>query len=291
MSVRLRRPRVGVPASAGARLRQAGRGVGYVVSGFVSGLSALAVLGILAAPLFAAVRTVGDAASWTNTTHAAALFLLGVLLTVGIAPLAAAPLAACERRRLRLLDPAAARTAADEPGPGAARFRARYTTARAWREVAAGYVAAVAGTGLALLAAVWMVLCLVWVTAPLIVAASDGPVALAVGRASDVSEALPYTAAGIVLFAIGGVALAVLVHAQARLTRALVEPRPEPLAARLVDVTRSRSRLADAFAAERRRIERDLHDGAQQRLVSLGILLRACNGAGTRTEVPPPCGS
>jgi len=38
-------------------------------------------------------------------------------------------------------------------------------------------------------------------------------------------------------------------------------------------VTRSRARLVDAFEVERRRIERDLHDGAQQRLVALSMHL------------------
>ncbi|MGW0469844.1 histidine kinase [Streptomyces coeruleorubidus] len=36
---------------------------------------------------------------------------------------------------------------------------------------------------------------------------------------------------------------------------------------------RSRARLIDAFETERRRIERDLHDGAQQRLVALTMKL------------------
>ena len=38
-------------------------------------------------------------------------------------------------------------------------------------------------------------------------------------------------------------------------------------------MTRSRARLVDAFEAERRRIERDLHDGAQQHLVALTMAL------------------
>ncbi len=38
-------------------------------------------------------------------------------------------------------------------------------------------------------------------------------------------------------------------------------------------MTRSRARLVDAFEVERRRIERDLHDGAQQRLVALSMQL------------------
>ncbi len=41
----------------------------------------------------------------------------------------------------------------------------------------------------------------------------------------------------------------------------------------LRDVEESRHRLATAAAAERRRIERDLHDGAQQRLVTLRVQL------------------
>ncbi len=36
----------------------------------------------------------------------------------------------------------------------------------------------------------------------------------------------------------------------------------------------SRARIVEAGYEERRRLERDLHDGAQQRLVSLGLRLR-----------------
>jgi signal transduction histidine kinase len=43
---------------------------------------------------------------------------------------------------------------------------------------------------------------------------------------------------------------------------------------RLEEVEASRTRIVEAQAAERRRIERDLHDGAQQRLVSLSISLQ-----------------
>ncbi len=40
------------------------------------------------------------------------------------------------------------------------------------------------------------------------------------------------------------------------------------------ELRRSRARLVEAGDAERRRLERDLHDGAQQRLVSLSLALR-----------------
>jgi len=46
------------------------------------------------------------------------------------------------------------------------------------------------------------------------------------------------------------------------------------LTAALRDVEASRARLVQVSYEERRRLERDLHDGAQQRLVSLGMALR-----------------
>jgi signal transduction histidine kinase len=47
------------------------------------------------------------------------------------------------------------------------------------------------------------------------------------------------------------------------------------LAGRVARLTESRGHAVDAAAAELRRIERDLHDGAQARLVALGMNLRA----------------
>jgi signal transduction histidine kinase len=41
-----------------------------------------------------------------------------------------------------------------------------------------------------------------------------------------------------------------------------------------LDLTASRKRIVEAADDTRRRLERDLHDGAQQRLVSLAIQLR-----------------
>src|SRR5262245_11642770 len=56
--------------------------------------------------------------------------------------------------------------------------------------------------------------------------------------------------------------------------RALLGPsRTEVLSARVDTLANSRSQIVAAADAERRRIERDLHDGAQQRLVSLAMNL------------------
>ena len=56
------------------------------------------------------------------------------------------------------------------------------------------------------------------------------------------------------------------------------------LRARIAEVRASRQRVVAAGDAERRRIERDLHDGAQQRLVSLSLGLQM---VGMRLGEPP----
>jgi len=58
----------------------------------------------------------------------------------------------------------------------------------------------------------------------------------------------------------------------AAMSRRLLGP-PSDLAARVSELEISRERVVDAAEGERRRIERDLHDGAQQRLVALAMEL------------------
>ena len=48
--------------------------------------------------------------------------------------------------------------------------------------------------------------------------------------------------------------------------------------ARLEQLRSSRARIVEAGDAERKRLERDLHDGAQQRLVGLSLSLRLLRG-------------
>src|SRR5580765_2588114 len=50
------------------------------------------------------------------------------------------------------------------------------------------------------------------------------------------------------------------------------------VARRLAEVEQSRERFVTAGYEERRRLERDLHDGAQQRLISIGLALRHIQG-------------
>jgi signal transduction histidine kinase len=58
--------------------------------------------------------------------------------------------------------------------------------------------------------------------------------------------------------------------------RTLLHPGPDPeLTGRVQQLTETRGHAIDAATSELRRIERDLHDGAQARLVALGMNLRA----------------
>jgi signal transduction histidine kinase len=82
-------------------------------------------------------------------------------------------------------------------------------------------------------------------------------------------------------FAVGVLALLVapgitrgLAAAELGMVRALLTPSgAELLTAKVSSLTESRARVVDAADAERRRIERDLHDGTQQHLVSLAMNL------------------
>jgi signal transduction histidine kinase len=67
--------------------------------------------------------------------------------------------------------------------------------------------------------------------------------------------------------------LPVLMRWRAELDRAMLSPTREFLERRVEEVSQSRAETIDHSAAELRRIERDLHDGAQARLVALGMNL------------------
>jgi signal transduction histidine kinase len=65
--------------------------------------------------------------------------------------------------------------------------------------------------------------------------------------------------------------------------RAELEGRHEELAARADELQASRGRLIATQDAERRRLERDIHDGAQQHLVALTVNLRLAQTIGARS--------
>ncbi|MEV0382983.1 histidine kinase [Nonomuraea sp. NPDC050643] len=75
--------------------------------------------------------------------------------------------------------------------------------------------------------------------------------------------------AGLLLLPVAAYTITAWGGARGAMARAVLAPQSSELG----EVLRSRARLVDAFEMERRRIERDLHDGAQQRLVSLSMTL------------------
>jgi signal transduction histidine kinase len=56
-------------------------------------------------------------------------------------------------------------------------------------------------------------------------------------------------------------------------SKALLAPRPEEIQRQIQGLANSRARIMESFEGERRRIERDLHDGVQQELVNLSLRL------------------
>ncbi|MFI0150986.1 sensor histidine kinase [Streptomyces lydicus] len=100
------------------------------------------------------------------------------------------------------------------------------------------------------------------------------------------TQAFYVTLAGLAALAAAPALAAALVRLETYVGPGLLGPDPsEDLARRVVDLTESRDGIVDAADAERRRIERDLHDGAQQRLVSLALNLGLAKA--TLTDLPP----
>ncbi|MFH8476672.1 sensor histidine kinase [Streptomyces sp. NPDC018000] len=98
----------------------------------------------------------------------------------------------------------------------------------------------------------------------------------------DANLAIPQ---GLLLVALGLLIAPTLGRLHIRFNRALLAPtRNARLTLRVEHLAETRSDAVEAQAAELRRIERDLHDGAQARLVSLGMKLGL---ADTQLETNP----
>ncbi|MEU5981901.1 sensor domain-containing protein [Streptomyces sp. NPDC047434] len=237
------------------------RSAAYLASGVATGLPALLVLLLL---LLFSLLLVG----------------LPLLLLAGIA------LGGIERRRIRLVEhePAAdPHRTPDAPGLGAW-LRLRVREQATWRELAYAVLHATLLWPLDLIVlAVALGLPVLLMCAPLQLAL-DGEEAKVVKAYLVTSYPQAFAAAllGAVLLVALLYPLAALAGARAAVSRALLAPRETELRDRISEVTASRARLVAAFEAERRRIERDLHDGAQQRLVALTMTLGLA-----RLDAPP----
>ncbi|MGW5697725.1 sensor histidine kinase, partial [Streptomyces asiaticus] len=246
------------------------RSAGYLLTGAVTGAVALV--------LIAATAAAGAVLS---------VVLVGIPLLV-LAALAGIPVAWVERHRIRLID---ADPAADPHRAPLAHGLWAWLTTRmreqaTWRELGHALLFAVLLWPVdALVLAVALLCPLSMVATPLLMATVGGGQEAKVLKQWTVTTwpaALGIVVLGVVLLMLGAYALGVVAGARAGLTRLLIAPREAELATKVVELTRSRLRLVDAFEAERRRIERDLHDGAQQRLVGLTMTLGLA-----RLDAPP----
>jgi len=216
------------------------------------------------------------------------VFGLGIPTTV-VTLLAARPLARWERVRLELQlgarIGAPTYRAADRPGWWAS-WKAVLVDGRSWAHLAYPLVAGVVLTGAAVAGAIGCAAVGLLLYPP--VAAwqgfdlSDARITLALGS-------------GVVLLWVAAVLLQLLAVVQVRVGHALLGPSARQVAdeasrravaaeQRAEHLQTTRTAAVGAADEERRRIERDLHDGAQQRLVALGVEL----GAARRNAADDP---
>jgi signal transduction histidine kinase len=151
------------------------------------------------------------------------------------------------------------------------RALAEARSARTWRQLAYHLLAGLLGPAGALaVVAAWSLGLVLTVASPL---GGSWP-AVAPGSWRGGAARAGLTLAGLLfLFAAPWLARA-LAGADTAVARTLLGPsRHEELARRVASLAASRTEVVDAADAERRRIERDLHDGTQQRLTSLAMNL------------------
>ncbi|SNR74966.1 Signal transduction histidine kinase [Haloechinothrix alba] len=251
----------------------------------------------------AALRALWSARTWRTTTHLVTGLVIGlvsfvvvlvlVVVTLGLAPtligaaLALGLLLVINRaltslQRSRFAAFLDLRIPRPEPsthaGPMVHRMLHKLRAGSTWRQlgyhVLAGVFGVLAG-GIAI--TVW-----------------SGGLALApaiiYGQAWDgtgLAGAASLTVAGLVLLFAAPWVARTLAAADAAIAQALLSTEStEELTQRIAALAASREGAVDAADAERRRIERDLHDGAQQRLTSLAMNLGIAHAG--LTDAPKP---
>jgi signal transduction histidine kinase len=226
----------------------------------------LGMIGVVwGAAIFALLTGAGD---WSHV----ALYVTAVLVGPVLALWAIQGVTALQRSRLREVAgidiPAGSQAADRKPWP-----IGPWLAAGTWRQIAFHVLSIGTGFAAGLAAACWLAPA---VAIGYLIAGQPTPAA---GPAAGVG-------AVVLLFAAPWLAQLVA-RADSALARALLGPSPsEELALRLESLTQSRAEIVAATDAERRRIERDLHDGAQQRLVSLAMNLGMARAR--FSDVPEP---
>lgn len=211
-------------------------------------------------------------------------------LTLAITLVLAAPVVAAlfgcartfslwQRARIQALAPGspAPRSWPDPPAPPVAggwwsRLWAQVRTASIWRQVGYHLASLLILPTLGLMVALWWCAALLGVTSGTFAWSLPGDIlGVPIGGVGPIVVAT-LVGAGLLLTA-PAVATAAAALDETLLRRAMAPTRSAALAQRVEVLTETRSDAVAAADAERRRLERDLHDGTQQRLVSLAMNL------------------
>ncbi|WP_245549781.1 sensor histidine kinase [Gordonia effusa] len=216
-------------------------------------------------------------------------FAYVVIILLPLAPAWSYLLGKIERQRVALLrvppigDPHRPLT-----GSVTERAGARLGEAATWREVAYSVVLAafapIASLGLIIYGAFFGAL----LFSPFI-ARSGEPINMGPWVVDSVAESLLLVLIAIPIGVVGLYLCGAVSAAFASLASGLLGPREEELAALVSSLQSSRGVLVTSFEGERRRIERDLHDGPQQDLVGasmqLGELAQATDDTQVRADI------
>ncbi|MBQ0827240.1 sensor domain-containing protein [Streptomyces sp. RG38] len=241
---------------------------------------------LVARPVRRARKAVAELVGGLRTAFGSVLVLCLLMLAVVTVPLGLGPaagrgvlhllhgLARAERRRLSRLG-----TFLREPDPPPTRLRSAPADATTRREVAwllwnasGGLLLGLLGLWLPVAAVRDLLFPLLWLVLP------DGATStsLGLGTAHTWVDAVAVVPLGvgwavIVLGLTPGMA-----RLQARPARRLLTADPHAdLSLRVAELTATRAAALDAHAAELRRIERSLHDGTQNRMVGVAVLIGA----------------
>ncbi|HVQ95137.1 MAG TPA: histidine kinase [Mycobacteriales bacterium] len=233
------------------------RPTAHAVVGLLFGAAAILVIAAVAVVWWAAVWSLvtGPTGGWYLAVIYAATAVAGPVVVLLCGPV----FGALQRLRFRWLlgvdiPPA--------PWPAALPWR----SSASWRQLGYHLLAPFIGIGAALVAVCW---------------SAVGLAILLLANRTDGSSPARTVLTGLGVAVPAGVLLTVapfLAHALARVDQRVAVPllgvsRADLLSLQVDALSRSRSEIVAATDAERRRIERDLHDGAQQRLVSLAMNL------------------
>jgi signal transduction histidine kinase len=155
------------------------------------------------------------------------------------------------------------------------RLRARLADPATWKDLTFLFLQFPFGLLSFILATVVLGVAVGTLTLPFWYWAIPDGVEMGIAQVDTLAEAVAFVPLGALLVWVGIPALGWLGRFYGAYAELLLGSNEDPaVTAEMSDLRDARSRIIEAADAERRRIERDLHDGAQQRLVALSLNLR-----------------